>query len=408
MTQPQTPNPQPLTPIPHPPSPTDRRRRWRLILGGGAADGICTAGTGHGNGEGEGFRLGAADQAIDDALSGLYDSDRQGGLGGSSPKVARWLGDIRNYFPTSVVKVMQQDALERLNLRQMLLEPELLEAVEPDVHLVSNLMSLSGVMPAKTKETARIVVRRVVDDLIRKLENPTRQAIMGSLNRATRNRRPRHHEIDWNRTIRANLKHYQPDYRTIIPETRIGFGRKRSALRDIILCVDQSGSMATSVVYAGIFSAVLASLPAVQTRMVVFDTAVVDLTDLLEDPVEVLFGTQLGGGTDINQALAYCQSLLRQPQDTILVLISDLYEGGNVAEMRQRISALVGSGIQFITLLALNDEGAPCYDHGNTQFMASLGIPAFACTPDRFPDLMAAAINRQDLNQWATAQVAAK
>ncbi|HEY9884556.1 MAG TPA: VWA domain-containing protein [Thermosynechococcaceae cyanobacterium] len=383
---------------------TERLRRWRLILGGGAADGICGSTNGNGMG-GDGFSLGPADQAIDQTLSALYDSDRQGGLGTSSPKVARWLGDIRTYFPTSVVKVMQQDALNRLNLRQMLLEPELLEAVEPDVHLVSNLLSLSGVMPGKTKETARIVVRRVVEDLTRKLENPTRQAILGSLNRSIRNRRPRHHEIDWHRTIRANLKHYQPHYRTIIPETRIGFGRKRSALRNIILCVDQSGSMATSVVYAGIFSAVLASLPAVQTHMVVFDTAVVDLTDLLQDPVEVLFGTQLGGGTDINQALAYCQSLIRQPQDTILVLISDLYEGGNQDEMRKRVSSLVASGIQFITLLALNDDGTPCYDHNNTQFMASLGIPTFACTPDRFPDLMAAAINRQDLNQWAAQQL---
>ncbi|MBD2077135.1 VWA domain-containing protein [Phormidium sp. FACHB-592] len=383
---------------------TERLRRWRLILGGGAADSIC--GSTNGNGmEGDGFSLGGADQAIDQTLSALYDSDRQAGLGTSSPKVARWLGDIRTYFPTSVVKVMQQDALNRLNLRQMLLEPELLEAVEPDVHLVSNLLSLGGVMPGKTKETARIVVRRVVEDLIRKLENPTRQAILGSLNRSIRNRRPRHHEIDWHRTIRANLKHYQPQYRTIIPETRIGFGRKRSALRNIILCVDQSGSMATSVVYAGIFSAVLASLPAVQTHMVVFDTVVVDLTDLLQDPVEVLFGTQLGGGTDINQALAYCQGLIRQPQDTILVLISDLYEGGNQDEMRKRISSLVASGIQFITLLALNDDGAPCYDHSNTQFMASLGLPTFACTPDRFPDLMAAAINRQDLNQWAAQQL---
>lgn len=395
MTQPPTPNPQP--------NPNERLRRWRLILGGGAADGICTGGNGSGM-DGAGFSLGATDQAIDQALSALYDSDRQGGLGASSPKVARWLGDIRSYFPTSVVQVMQQDALERLNLRQMLLEPELLAAIEPDVHLVANLLSLSGVMPAKTKETARIVVRRVVDELIRKLENPTRQAILGSLNRATRNRRPRHHEIDWHRTIRANLKHYQPNYRTIIPETRIGFGRKRSSLRDIILCVDQSGSMATSVVYAGIFSAVLASLPAVQTRLVVFDTTVVDLTELLQDPVEVLFGTQLGGGTDINQALAYCQTLVRQPQDTILVLISDLYEGGNETEMRKRMSTIVGSGVQCITLLALNDEGAPCYDHNNTQFMASLGVPAFACTPDHFPDLMAAAIQRQDLRQWAATQ----
>jgi Mg-chelatase subunit ChlD len=373
----------------------ERLRRWRLILGGGQADGIC-GGAGE-DADGLDLTLSAADQAMDDALSALYESDRQGGLGSSSPKVARWLGDIRSYFPSSVVKVMQQDALKRLNLQQMLLEPEMLEAVEPDVHLVSTLLSLSGVMPSKTKETARIVVRRVVEELQRKLENPTRQAVMGSLNRAIRNRRPRHNEIDWHRTIRANLKHYQPQYRTIIPEIRIGYGRKRSSLRDIILCVDQSGSMATSVVYAGIFSAVLASLPAVQTRLVVFDTAVVDLSDLLQDPVEVLFGTQLGGGTDINQALAYCQTLIRQPQETILVLISDLYEGGNRQERLKRVAALSAAGVQFVTLLALNEEGAPYYDHQNAAFMANLDIPAFACTPDRFPDMMAAAINRQDL-----------
>jgi Mg-chelatase subunit ChlD len=379
------------------PALNEHRRRWRLILGGGDADGIC-GGEGAGSG---GLSLSGADLAMDKALSALYDSDRSAGLGASSPNVARWLGDIRTYFPTSVVRVMQQDALERLNLRQLLLEPELLAAVEPDVHLVSNLLSLSKVMPGKTKDTARLVVQRVVEELLRKLEQPTRQAVLGSLNRAMRNRRPRHTEIDWPRTIRVNLKHYQPEYRTIIPETRIGYGRKRAALRNIILCVDQSGSMATSVVYAGIFSAVLASLPAVKTSLVVFDTAVVDLTELLQDPVEVLFGTQLGGGTDINRALAYCQGLIQQPQETILVLISDLYEGGNESEMRKRLHALVDSGVQLITLLALNDEGAPCYDHKNAQFITALGTPAFACTPDLFPDLMASAINRQDLKQWA-------
>jgi Mg-chelatase subunit ChlD len=381
----------------------ERLRRWRLILGGGAADGISGR-LGADSAAGLELVWSREDQAIDNALSALYDSDRQGGLGSSSPKVARWLGDIRTYFPASVVKVMQQDALERLNLQQMLLEPEMLAAVEPDVHLVANLLTLSNVMPSKTKDTARIVVRRVVEELQRKLENPLRQAVMGSLNRSQRNHRPRHHEIDWHRTIRANLKHYQPSYRTIIPETLIGFGRKRSALRDIILCVDQSGSMATSVVYAGIFSAVLASLPAVQTRLVVFDTAVVDLTELLQDPVEVLFGTQLGGGTDINRALAYCQALVRQPQETILVLMSDLYEGGNRTQMLKRVSALVSSGVQMIALLALSDQGAPYYDHQNAAVMNSLGIPTFACTPDLFPGLMATAISRQDVSQWLAGQ----
>ena len=377
-------------------------RRWRLLLGGGDADGICQE-----NGEGEAadsFTLNPTDQAIDNALSALYDSDRRGGLGSSSPNIARWLGDIRTYFPSSVVQVMQKDAMVRLNLQQMLLEPELLEAVEPDVHLVANLLSLSSIMPSKTQETARRVVRQVVEQLQRKLTNPTRQAIIGSLNRAIRNRRPRHNEIDWNRTIRANLKHYQPKYSTIIPETLIGYGRKRSSLQDIILCIDQSGSMATSVVYAGIFGAVLASLRAVQTRIVVFDTSVVDLTDAAQDPVDLLFGTQLGGGTDINRALTYCQGLVRRPQDTILVLISDLYEGGNREEMLKRVAALVGLGVQLITLLALNDEGAPMYDHWIAEKLAGLGIPAMACTPDQFPDLMAAAIQRQDIAQWASAQ----
>jgi len=366
----------------------ERLRRWRLILGGEQADGVgCT--------------LQGMDVKMDQALQALYDSDRSGNLGSSSPSVARWLGDIRSYFPSSVVRVMQQDALERLNLRRMLLEPEMLEAVEADVHLVANLMSLSNVMPEKTKETARLVVRKVVEELQKKLESPMRQAVMGSLNRAIRNRRPRHNEIDWHRTIKANLKHYQADYRTVIPETRIGYGRKRSSLRDIILCVDQSGSMGTSVVYSGIFGSVLVSLPAINTRLVVFDTAVVDLTEEIQDPVDLLFGVQLGGGTDINRALGYCQTLVRKPQETILILISDLYEGGNATEMVKRAAALVASGVQMIALLALNDDGAPSYDHRVAATFAELGIASFACTPDLFPDLMAATINREDINQWA-------
>ncbi|MEO0477370.1 MAG: VWA domain-containing protein, partial [Planctomycetota bacterium] len=267
----------------------ERQRRWRLVLGSDQADGI-------------GLSLGAADMEMDKALGALYDTERRGGLGGSSPNVPRWLGDIRKYFPKQVVQVMQRDALERLNLTQMLTEPEMLEAIEPDVHMIATLISLRGIIPAKTKETARQVVGKVVEDLMRKLEAPMRQAITGALNRSARNRRPRHNEIDWPRTIRANLRHYQPDYNTVIPETRIGFGRKQSALRKVILCVDQSGSMAASVVYSGIFGAVMASIPSVQTQLVVFDTAVVDLTEELEDPVEVLFSTQLGGGTDINRA----------------------------------------------------------------------------------------------------------
>jgi len=380
----------------------ERLRRWRLILGGdNNGRSASSSGSGGGSAVGGFEPLGAEDAAMDDALETLYSEDRKGGLGGSAPKVARWLGDIRKFFPASVVRVMQQDAIERLNLRQLLLEPEMIDAIEPDVHMVTTLLALNRVMPGEARATARIVVRKVVDDLLRKLQSPMRQAVLGSLNRATRNRRPRHHEIDWNRTIRANLKHYQPEYRTIIPETRIGFGRKQMALREIILCVDESGSMAASVVYAGIFGAVLASLPAVKTHMVVFDTSVVDLTEELQDPVELLFGTQLGGGTDIHKALTYCESLITRPQETILILISDLYEGGSRVEMLKSALALVDTGVQLIALLALNNDGSPAYDHTNAAALASMGAPAFACTPDLFPDLMAAAINKQDIGRWA-------
>jgi Mg-chelatase subunit ChlD len=378
----------------HDTSDAERIRRWRLMLGGDAADGT-------------GVTLNQRDGTIDGCLAALYEGppkrprERRGGLGGSSPNVARWLGDIRTFFPTSVVRVMQQDAMERLNLKQLLLEPEMLATVEADVHLVADLLSLSGIMPAKTKETARLVVRKCVEEIERRLAEPMRSAILGALNRSVRNRRPRHREIDWNRTIRANLKNYQPEYRTIVPETRIGFGRKRAALRDIILCVDQSGSMATSVVYSGIFGAVLASLPAVATKVVVFDTAVVDLTEKLDDPVDVLFGTQLGGGTDINRALAYCQQLIIRPEATIMVLISDLIEGGVRDNLLRRANEIVTSGVNLVTLLALSDDGAPVYDHANAAAMAALGSPAFACTPDLFPELIAAAIGRRPMAEWA-------
>lgn len=363
-------------------------RRWRLILGGNEADSTAMG-------------LRGADIEMDRVLQALYDSDRRGGLGSSAPSVARWLGDIREYFPSSVVQIMQRDAIERLDMTRMLMEPEILESLQPDVHLVADLIALSGSIPAKTRDTARSVVRKVVEALMAKLAEPTRQAVNGAINRAARNRRPKHNDIDWPRTIRANLKHYQPEYGTIVPEVRIGYGRRRQSMRHIVLCIDQSGSMAASVVYSAIFGAVLATLPAVTTSLVVFDTAVVDLTDRLDDPIDLLFSTRLGGGTDINRAVAYCQQLVRAPHDTVFVLISDLYEGGVESEFMKRAATMVASGIQFITLLALSDEGSPSYNAELAAQLATLGVPAFACTPDRFPELMAAAIQRADLRDFA-------
>lgn len=374
--------------------------RWRLLLGGGEADGT-------------GYDLSDELQRIDLALGALYDFERQksfdygspkgrGGAGSSSPAIARWLGDIRKYFPQTVVNVMQNDALKHPQLKQkMMFEPEILEQAEADIHLVATLMELGKLIPSKTKETARRVVQKVVDELLQKLEQKTISTLSGALDKSTRNRHPKYNEINWNATILKNLKHYLPDYKTVIPETRIGYGHKsRKSLKDIILCLDQSGSMGTSVVYSGIFGAVMSSLPNVKTKMVVFDTQVADLSENLKDPVELLFGVQLGGGTDINKALKYCQELVTKPDDTILILITDLYEGGNEKEMHKRTQELLDSGVQIICLLALNDEGSPSYDSKNAKLFADKNIPVFACTPDLFPDLMAAAIKKQDLKQW--------
>ncbi|WP_226664574.1 VWA domain-containing protein [Microbulbifer aggregans] len=379
--------------------PADKKRelerRWQLILGS--------------ENESSGA-LSADDQRLMSALNVLYggaepdNKKGRGSLSRSAPKVSRWLGDIREFFPSSVVQVVQRDAFERLGLKQMLMEPEFLAAIEADIHLVADLISLRHVMPEKTLETAREVIARVVDELMARLEKKTSESIRGALNKSRRTFRPRFADIDWPRTIGANLRHYQAEYQTVIPEKLIGFMRQQRRITDldeVILCVDQSGSMATSVVYSSIFAAVMASIPAVTTKLVCFDTAIVDLTEDLQDPVSVLFGVQLGGGTDINQAVAYCESKIERPGKTHLVLITDLYEGGNAEELKQRVSNLVQQGVNVITLLALSDEGRPSYDAALAAEFATLGSPVFACTPDQFPDLMATALKREDVLQWA-------
>ena len=374
-------------------SEAERLRRWRLVLGGGDSDGT-------------GVDLRGDDVRIDAALGAVYDvsgaaqrraggrgSGRSGGLGRSAPRVARWLGDIRRYFPREVVQVMQRDAIERLDLRQLLLEPELLATVEPDLHLVTLLVELNHLLPDETRATARAVVANVLAELERKLTDRTRTAVDGALARANRTRRPRHGDIDWLRTVHVNLKHYQPEYGTVIPERIVGYGRRRQSLaKDVIVAVDQSGSMADSVVYASLFGSVLAQLPSLRTHLVVFDTAVTDLTPVLHDPVDVLFGVQLGGGTDIAQAVGYCRQLVTRPADTVLILISDLFEGGNPDLLRARVLELTRAGVTVLCLLALSDEGAPVHDRLMAAELTDLGAAVMACTPDRFPDVLSHAL----------------
>jgi len=369
-------------------SEPERLRRWRLVLGGGDADGT-------------GVALRGDDRRIDVALGGLYDrraargrgSGRAAGLSRSAPSVARWLGDIRTYFPTPVVQVLQRDAIERLDLRQLLLEPELLGELQPDLHLVTLLVELNRALPDETRATARHVVGQVLDQLQARLADRTRQAVRGALARASRTGRPRPADVDWLRTIRANLRHFLPEHGTLVPERLVGYGRHQASLsRDVVIAIDQSGSMAGSVVHASVFACVLARLPALRTSLVAFDTAVADLTPLLSDPVDVLFGVQLGGGTDIGGALGYCRRLITRPRQTVLVLVSDLFDGGVAGIMQARVAELVRDGVTVIVLLALSDDGAPAHDHHAAAALVALGAQVLACTPDEFPGLLAAAL----------------
>lgn len=375
-------------------SDNEKIRRWKLILG-------------NDNNPVSGFNMSKNDIDIDSALDYLYGKNHENqegkaGLGNSSPKVTRWLGDIRKYFPKNTVKIIQKDAIEKLNLKYLLLEPEILESIDPDINLAAQLIELGSLIPENTKDTARSVIKKIVDDLEKKLSAPTRSAIIGSLDRAYKNNNPKYNEINWNSTIKKNLKHYQKDYKTIIPEKIIGYGRKRSSLKDIVICIDQSGSMTTSIVYSSIFGAILASIKSVSTKLIFFDTSIVDMTEKITDPVDVMFGVQLGGGTDINQALTYCKTLINRPEETILILISDLYEGANYQKLLSTAKIIKDSGVNFISILALNDEGAGIFDKKCSSDFIKIGIPSFACTPELFPDLISIAINKGNVLEWAS------
>lgn len=388
----------------------EQLRRWRLILGKDSQEALGSMCAG-------GCSLSAGDAEMDEALAAIYDQtegeqagQRSAGLGGSSPRLAKWLGDIRNYFKEDVVTVIQQDAIERRGLKQLLFEPEMLKNVQPNIQLVGTLLSLSGRIPERTKETARLVVAAVVEEIKKRLEQKIRQAVLGALNRKEHSPLPSASAIDWKWTIRRNLKNFNADLNTIIPDRVYFFSRaQRSNNWTVIVDMDQSGSMADSVVYGAVCGSIFASLPALDTHVVAFDTEVVDLTEKCgNDPVNMLFGVQLGGGTDINKSVAYCERFIQEPKRTLFILITDLFEGGNQSQLVRRLGEMVESGVRTICLLALSDSGVPGYDENLARKLASLGIPCFGCTPQHLPELLEGALRGADLKALAAKITASK
>lgn len=353
--------------------------RWRLILGKEIEQQPLFA---------DMKPLEGAWAGMDQSLEFLYgeNQSRRGGTGASSPYVAQWLKDIRTYFPTDTVSYLQKEAIEKKGLRQLLLEPETLEKLERNVELAATLIELKHLIPDQTKATARLVIQDTVANLRKKLEQKVAQTVIGAVSREST---PyiKTKQIDFAKTVRHNIKNYQPELNTFIPE-KIYFYEQQNKLNDwnVIVCVDQSGSMGTSVVYSSIMGSIFASLNLFQTHLVFFDTEIADMTEYLTDPIDILFGIQLGGGTDINRAVQYCQGLITQPDKTIFILITDLYEGGNQNELLARLAKMREDQVKTLCLLALNDQGRASYDRVLAQEVANLGIPAFACTPNKLID----------------------
>ncbi len=373
------------------------KTRWRLILG---EDTRALSDV----------NLDANQTLMDAALAAIYDGDTKGMDGGSKkgtkgksmPNLAKWLTDVRTFFPQDVVSVIQADAIERKGLTKLLFEPETLKHVKPDISMVGTLMALKGQIPEKSKETARELVRNVVDEIMKRMEQNLRRAVTGALNKKAHSPISNFASTDWKRTINRNLKNFDTTTKRLIPEKFYFFERsKKQKDWTVILDIDQSGSMADSIVYSSVMGSIFASMPALDTHVVAFDTEVTDLTELCKnDPVDMLFGVQLGGGTDINKSVAYCQSLITNPRKTMFILISDLYEGGVRKGLLRRLSEMHDEGVKVIILLALSDHGKPDYDVNLAKDIAKLGIPSFACTPDKLPELVEAALKGFDLKKF--------
>ncbi len=379
-------------------------RRWRLILGAESQERFSTMGD---------CALLPQEDLMDQALAAIYNrtesggwgpgaSGRGAGKGPSNPQISKWLGDVRSLFDKDLVKVIQGDAMERCGL-QLLFEPELLENVEPNVNLASTILLLKDQIPKRSKESVRAFIRKIVEEINKLLEQDIRRAVTAAVNRRQHSPIPSAAALDYKMTISRNLKNYNPSLGTIVPERFWFFDRTTTTAANkwtVILDVDQSGSMGESVIYSSVMSCILASMQSLRTRVVAFDTQVVDLTEKCGDPVDLLYGFQLGGGTDIDKSVAYCQQFVENPRKTLFFLITDLEEGGNRAALLRRLQELKDSGVTVVVLLALADGGRPYCDAQMAQRVAGLGIPCFACNPQRLPQLLERALRGDDLTAF--------
>ena len=384
----------------------DRLRRWRLILGSEAQKRM--------EGMGDGPDLSQEDLMMDTALDAIYNRDMKFGFGGgagkgaSSPQISRWLGDVRTLFDKDIVKIIQSDAMERCGLKQLIFEPELLENIEPDMHMASMILTLKDQIPKQSKENAREFIRKIVEQINALLETDLKRAVTASINRKLHSPIPSASALDFQTTIRKGIKDYNTKLKKIIPQKYYFFERSATTAANkytVILDIDQSGSMGESVIYSSIMSCILASMSAIKTKVVAFDTNIVDLSEKCEDPIDLLFGFTLGGGTDIEKSIKYCTKYIENPKKTIFFLISDLEEGGNRAGLLRGLTQMKEDGVIVICLLAISDSGKPYYDANMAQRIANNGIPCFAAAPQMLPRLLEKAMKNEDMSEFTTGKL---
>jgi len=376
--------------------------RWRLALGAKAEEARPELALGRLADEPTAATTGLDPTAIaelDRALSFVYGEDNGGGRGGPRVYLPQWLAAVRRFFRHDVVAMVQKDAIERRNLTQLLLEPETLPLLERNVELAATILAAKQLVPDRAKDTARAIVREIADQLRAQLEREVRSAVMGATRRDRRSPLRALRNLDWQRTVRRNLAGWDPAHRRLVPrELHFTSRQRRHHDWDVCLLVDQSGSMAESVVYAAVMASIFASLDVLRTRLAFFDTEVVDVSAELGDPVDVLFAAQLGGGTDIHRAVAYAQThWIERPEKTLLLLVTDLFEGGDAAGLLARARALVEAKVRVIVLLALTDTGRPSYDHAMAHELVALGVPCFGCTPQLLARVMERVLRGEDI-----------
>ncbi len=359
--------------------------RWRLILGKNASQQL----------ELDTARLARMDDALDflygrEAGEDVRDRDPQGGHGSSQLTVARWLSEVRQLFPQETAEILQRHALDRYQLTELLADREVLEKMEPNQALLETVLSLKHMMRGPVLDTARRIVRRVVEQMTEKMRSEIQRSALGKLDRTSRSSVRSLRNLDIQRTIRKNLAHYDTENHRLMLEQVYFNGRvKRYNPWRVILAVDESGSMMPSIIHSAVMAGIFAALPMLDTRLVIFDTQVVDLSGYVEDPVETLMSIQLGGGTDIAGALRYCESLIAMPHRTMVVLVSDLCEGNSRQNLYGVCRDILESGAKLVALTALDENAAPAYDRSTAQALAGMGAYVGAMTPARLADFMA-------------------